>query len=84
MYSLRENHKEFIRNNKLLLKLQERFKKKKHVFTEVNKITLSANNDKRIQSIYSTKIYAYGTSKDLVCKVKDIKCNNIIKQYKND
>ena len=39
---------------------------------------MSANNDKRIQSIYSTETYAHGTSKDLVCR--DIKCNNIIKQ----
>ena len=44
------------------LKSQQRFK---HVFTEqVNKIALSANDDKRIQSIDSIKTYAYGTSKD--------------------
>ena len=28
--------------------------------------------------------YAFGTSKDLVCKSKEIKYNNIVKQYKND
>ena len=35
-----------------------------------------------MQSINSIETYAYGMSKDLVCK-KEIKCNNIIKQYKN-
>ena len=25
----------------------------------------------------------YGMNKDLVCKKEEIKCNNIIKQYKN-
>ena len=38
---------------------------------------------KRMQSIGSIETYAPGTSKDLVRKKKEIKCNNIIKQYKN-
>ena len=86
MNSLRENYKEFIKNNKLILKSHERFKSQKHdVFTgEVNNIALSGNNDKRIQSIDSTELCAYGTSKKLVCKKKEVKRNNIIKQYKND
>ena len=29
---------------------------------------MSANNDKRIQSIGSTETYAYGTIKNVVCK----------------
>ena len=37
-----------------------------------------------IQSIDSVETYAYGTSKDLVYKKDETKCNNIIKQYKND
>ena len=36
-----------------------------------------------MQSIDSIEAYAYGTSKDLVCKKEDIERNNIIKQYKN-
>ena len=65
----------------MILRSQQRFKSKKHnVFTEkVNKIAMSANNAKRIQSINSIKTYGYGTSKDLVCKNWEIKCNNIIK-----
>ena len=51
--NLKESHKECIKNNKLRLKSQRRFRSQKHnVFTEeVNKIVLSANYDKRIQSI---------------------------------
>ena len=86
MNSLRENYKEFIKNNKLILKSHERFRRQKHdVFTaEVNNIALSSNNDKRIQSIDSIELCAYGTSKKLVCKKEEVKRNNIIKQYKND
>ena len=36
-----------------------------------------------MQSIDSIETYAYGTRKDLVTEKEDIKCNNIIKQYKN-
>ena len=46
---------------------------------EINKITLSSNNDKRMQSIYSVETYAYGTSRDIVSEKEDIKCGNIIK-----
>ena len=31
----------------------------------------------------STETYAYGMNKDLVYKKKEVKCNNVIKQYKN-
>ena len=73
-------------NNKSLLKSQQRFRSKKHnLFTkEVNKIVLSANIDKRVQSIGSIKTYTYRTRKDLVCNKEEIKCSNIRKQYKND
>ena len=36
-----------------------------------------------MQSIDSIETYAYGTSKNLVCKKEEIKCKNIVKQYKN-
>ena len=35
-----------------------------------------------MQSINLMETYAYGTSKDLVSEKEEIKCNNIIKQYK--
>ena len=67
-------------------KTQQRFKNKWHnVFTEkINKIALSSNDDKRMQTIDSIETYAYGTSKDLVSEKKEIKCNNILKQCKHD
>ena len=37
-----------------------------------------------MQSIGSIETYAYGTSKDLVSELEEIKCNNTIKRYKND
>ena len=62
--------KEFMRNNKSILKIQQRFKSERHnVFIEeINKIALSSNDDKRMQSINLKETYAYGTSKDLVIK----------------
>ena len=68
-----------------IIKTQQRFKRESdNVFTEeMNKIALSSNEDKGMQSIDSIEKYAYGTSKDLVRKKEEIKCNNIIKQYKN-
>ena len=58
--------------------------KKGNVFTEkVNKITFSANNDKRMQSINSinsTEIDSYETNKEIAHRKEEIKCNNIIKQ----
>ena len=71
--------------NKLILKTQQRFKNEKHVFTvEINKIALSSNDDKRMQSIYSIETYTYGTSKDLVSGKEEIKRNNIKDNTKND
>ena len=35
-----------------------------------------------MKSIDSIETYAYGTSKDLVSEKQEIKCSNIIKQYK--
>ena len=55
---------------------------KKEIAEKVNKIALSANDDKRIKPIDSIETYAQGTSKDLACKKEEIRCNNIIKQYK--
>ena len=37
-----------------------------------------------MQSIDSIETYAYGTSKDVINKKEDIKCNSIIKRYNND
>ena len=54
-----------------------------NVFTkEIKKINLSSNDDKRIQFIDSIETCTYGASKDLVSEKEEIKCYDIIKQYK--
>ena len=64
-FCYKRKHKEFIKNNKLILKTQERFKCERHNFftEEIKKIYLSWNDDKRMQSIDSIEVYAYGRSK---------------------
>ena len=59
-----------MKNNELILKLQQGFKSEKYnVCTEEgNKIPLSANDNKRMQSIDSIKEYAYRMRRDLACK----------------
>ena len=49
---------------------------------EINKIELSSKDGERMQSFDLIKTYTYGTGKDLVSEKEEIKCNNIIKQYK--
>ena len=79
-------HKESIRNNKLILKSQQRFKsERRNVFTEgINKIALHLSDGKKIQSTDLIETYAYRRSKDLISAKEDIKCNNIIKGYTSD
>ena len=52
--------KNLLKNNKLILKAQQRFKSERHnVFTEeIDKIALGSNDDKRMQSIDSIETYA--------------------------
>ena len=79
-----KDQKEFIKNNKLILKTQQIFKSERHnVFTgEISKIASSSNGNKKIQLIDLVETYAYGMNKGLICKKEEIICNNIIKQYK--
>ena len=49
---------------------------------EINKIALSWNDDKRMQSIGSIEVYGYRTSIDLLFEKDKIKRSNIPKQYK--
>ena len=73
------------KNDKLILRSQQRFRSEKHIVfvEEVEKIALSTNDDKEYnQSIHNK--HAYGTKKDLVDIKEEVECKNIIKQYKND
>ena len=57
-----ENYKDCLFYNKIILKLQQRFKSYNHdVYTEeVNKIALSSNDDKRLQTPNKITTYPYG------------------------
>ena len=81
---LKKDHKDFIKNNNLILKTHQRFKSENdNVFTEeINSFTLTSNDDKWMQSIDLIETYAYEKSKDLLSEKEEIKCSNIIKQYK--
>ena len=65
----KEDKREFVKNNKLILKTQVFKSERHHIFTEeIKKIALSSNDNKKIPLIDLIETYAYGTSKDLVCK----------------
>ena len=74
-----ENYKDCLFNGEVILKSQQRFKSDHHkVYTEeVNKIALSSNDDKRLQTSDRIKTYPYGTNAFKVCEsemlmVKDL------------
>ena len=57
-------------NNKIILKSQQRFKSDNHnVYTkQINKIALSSNDDKRLQTFNKIATYPYGTNAFKVCE----------------
>ena len=65
-----ENYKDSLFNDKIILKSQQRFKSDHHkVYTEeVNKIALSSNDDKRLQTFDKVTTYPYGTNAFKVCE----------------
>ena len=62
-----------------MLKSQQRFKSEKYdVYTEeVNKIALSSNDDKRLQTFDRIISYPYGKSAGKVCKTELLNKVNI-------
>ena len=79
-------HKEFIKNKKVVLKTQQRFKSERYNFftKEINKIALSSNDEKKNAIDWFDRKFAYGTRKDIASEKEEIKCNNTIKRYKNN
>ena len=67
---LTDDYKDCLLNNKIVLKSQQRFKSERHdVYTEeINKIALSSNDDKRLQTFDRITSYPYGASAGKVCK----------------
>ena len=65
-----ENYTDCLFNDKIILKSQQRFKSYNHdVYTEeVNKIALSSNDDKRLQTFDRIETYLYGTNAFKACE----------------
>ena len=58
------DYKQCLFKNKIILKSKQRFKSEAYnVYTEqINKIALSSNDDKRLQTFDKTATYPYGTN----------------------
>ena len=67
-----QNFKDCLFNNKNVYRSLQRFKSYNHdVYTEeVNKIVLSANDDKRLQTFDKITTYPYGTNAFKGCESK--------------
>ena len=65
-----KDYKDCLFNNKIILKSQQRFKSDHHnIYTiEINKIALSSNDDKRLQTFDRVTTYPYGTPAVKVCE----------------
>ena len=63
-----ENYKDCLFNNKTVYRSQERFRSYYHdVYTEeINKIALSSNDDKRLQTPDRITTYPYGTDEMMI------------------
>ena len=92
-----QNFKDCLFNNKNVYRSQQRFKSYNHdVYTEeVNKIALSSNDDKRLQTFDRITTYPYGTNAFKVCESEMLNGKRFIlwkiiikrchsKKYKND
>ena len=66
--NLRRYYQKFINNYKSVSELQKTFRSyEQNMYTEeVNKIALSNDDDKWVQSIYSTETYPIGMSDDVI------------------
>ena len=73
------DYKSCLLNNEIILKLQQRFKSEtQNVYTEeINKIALSSNDDKRLETLDRITSYTYGTSVGKVCKSELLEYLNI-------
>ena len=73
------HYKNCLLNNEVILKSQQRYKSEAHnVYTEeVNKISLSSHDDKRLQTYDRITSYPYGLSARKVCKTDVLSKVNI-------
>ena len=79
-----ENYKDCLFNGEVVLKSQQIFKSDHHkVYTEeVNKITLSSDDDKRLQTFDGIETYPYGTNAFKVCESETMIMRDLfVKKY---
>ena len=75
-----KNYKDSLFNDEVLIRSQQSFRSDHHkVYTEeVNKIPLSSNDDKRIETFDKVTTYPYGTNVFAVCKNEMLLKNKIM------
>ena len=75
-----ENYKDCLLNDKILLISQQSFKSDYHevYIEEINKIPLSSNDDRRLQTSDRIKTYPYGKNAFKVCESEMLKCKTLI------
>ena len=79
-----ENYKDCLFNDEAILKSQQRFKSDHHkVYTEeVNKIALSSDDDKRLQTFNRVTTYPYGTPVLKMCESEMVVVKDLfVKKY---
>ena len=79
-----KNHKDCLFNNKTAYRSQERFKSYYHdvYIDEANKIALSSNDDKRLQTFNKVTTYPYGTNAFKVSQSKMMVVRDLfVKKY---
>ena len=72
------DYKNCLFKNKIILKSQQRFKSKAHSVykEEINKIALSSNDDRRLQTFDIITSYPYGINAGQVCKTESLEYVN--------
>ena len=81
-----KNYTDSLFNDKIILKSQQRFKSDHHkVYTEeINKIALSSNDDKRLQTFDKFTTYSSGTNVFKVCESEMMTVRDFFVKYYAD
>ena len=80
-----ENYKDCLFNGEAILKSQQRFKSdhQKVYSEEVNKIALSSDDDKRLQTFNRVTTYPYGLPTVKVCEIETMVRDLFVEQHVN-